>query len=329
MRLRLIETVVTYASRDKLVLTRRGIALRYQAKGDWESVSAMLLRGTTTRELESLLPANEVERLLQTVNTEGWLTTSSIAKTAPALDRQLGYLTMFDRDAGLAQSRISSGSVVILGVGGIGVVAVEHLVRAGIGSVTLIDFDKVEISNLNRHLLFSKADIGRSKIEAARDRLLQINPKLKVEIFDRFVNSIKDLQDVNLLPGDVLLIAIDRPRNIASELSDSIEQYGVKVMMGAVGLEKGFWGPFLVPGGHQLKCFEFEASEVSLEWARTAEPTPWSFGPTNTVIGAQIAHDVIQHLVSNWCPSLEKRIFVDFKTNEITRVPMKRCSSHN
>jgi len=328
LRIRLIESVSVIPLNGELLLTRGKVALRYRTAGDWQSVSVLLKAGTTRSELERFLTEPVVQRLLRTTNGEGWLTTSLAVAASPALERQIGYLTMFNKDAGLAQTRVSSSSVSILGVGGIGVVVAEHLARAGVGSLSLIDFDFVEESNLNRHLLFDTSDVGKSKVEAARDHLRLISPKSQVNTHHRFVESLEDLVGTGLESDDVLVIAIDQPRNIATELSDSTERYGVRVMMGAVGLETGFWGPFLVPGGHQLKCLDLDAGQEAREWADAVSPTPWSFGPSNTVIGAQIAHDVIQYVASNWCLSLERRNFIDFSTLEITSLQFVNCSAH-
>ncbi len=81
------------------------------------------------------------------------------------------------------QQRIASASVAVLGCGALGTVAAEILVRAGVGRVRLIDRDVVEWTNLQRQSLFdeSDADQGRSKAEAAAERLLQINSGLIIE----------------------------------------------------------------------------------------------------------------------------------------------------
>lgn len=66
---------------------------------------------------------------------------------------------------------------------------------AGLGHLTIIDFDRVELSNLNRQILYTEADIGRNKAETARDRLLQLNSEINVEAVDTRVDehNINDL----------------------------------------------------------------------------------------------------------------------------------------
>ncbi|QYK11303.1 HesA/MoeB/ThiF family protein [Shewanella rhizosphaerae] len=73
----------------------------------------------------------------------------------------------------LGQQRLMEASVAIVGVGGLGQLCAQYLSAAGIGQLTLIDDDKVELSNLPRQLLFSHADCGQYKAEVARDRLVE------------------------------------------------------------------------------------------------------------------------------------------------------------
>lgn len=70
--------------------------------------------------------------------------------------------------------------VIVFGIGGVGGHLVETLVRAGIGEVTIVDFDVVDESNINRQLIALHSTIGRAKIDVLSERLLDINPKLKL-----------------------------------------------------------------------------------------------------------------------------------------------------
>jgi molybdopterin/thiamine biosynthesis adenylyltransferase len=79
------------------------------------------------------------------------------------------------------QRRLCAATVAIVGLGGIGSVAAELLCRAGIGHLILIDDDSVQGINLHRQLLYSRADVGTRKSDAARERLLAIWPDAKVE----------------------------------------------------------------------------------------------------------------------------------------------------
>ena len=83
-------------------------------------------------------------------------------------------------------NKLQNSKVAVFGIGGVGSYAVEGLVRAGVGNFILVDNDTVSVSNLNRQIIAIKETIGKSKVEVAKDRILSINPKAKVEIYKEF-----------------------------------------------------------------------------------------------------------------------------------------------
>jgi molybdopterin/thiamine biosynthesis adenylyltransferase/rhodanese-related sulfurtransferase len=101
---------------------------------------------------------------------------------APAeLQRYARHLAM--PEFGLAaQKKLKAARVLCIGAGGLGSPISMYLAAAGVGTLGLVDPDVVEVSNLQRQLLFGQSDIGRPKLEAARDRLLDINPHLEVRM---------------------------------------------------------------------------------------------------------------------------------------------------
>ncbi len=86
-------------------------------------------------------------------------------------------------DAG-GQLKLANAKVVIFGLGGLGSSASIYLAAAGVGHLVLNDFDKVDLSNLQRQILHSTNDIGKLKTESARDHLLSLNPELTLTLID-------------------------------------------------------------------------------------------------------------------------------------------------
>jgi adenylyltransferase/sulfurtransferase len=80
------------------------------------------------------------------------------------------------------QTRLKRSSVLLVGTGGLGSPAALYLAAAGVGHLGLVDFDTVDLSNLQRQVLFGTAQIGQSKAEAARERLLQLNPTVQITV---------------------------------------------------------------------------------------------------------------------------------------------------
>src|SRR5712675_3034338 len=80
------------------------------------------------------------------------------------------------------QRRLNAAKVLCIGAGGLGSPAALYLAAAGIGKLGLVDFDDVDLSNLQRQILHGTKDVGRGKLESARDRLSDINPKIEIEL---------------------------------------------------------------------------------------------------------------------------------------------------
>ncbi|MDA7580863.1 HesA/MoeB/ThiF family protein [Candidatus Pelagibacter sp.] len=89
----------------------------------------------------------------------------------------------------LGQKKIISSKVLIVGAGGLGSPAAEFLSRAGIGSLGIIDDDKVSLSNLHRQSLYNTSDVGKFKVKIAKDKIKKINPNTKITIYKIRLNN--------------------------------------------------------------------------------------------------------------------------------------------
>jgi tRNA A37 threonylcarbamoyladenosine dehydratase len=130
----------------------------------------------------------------------------------PSQERRLGGVArLYGEDIFNA---LQKTHVVVIGLGGVGSWAAEALVRSAIGEITLIDFDHVSISNTNRQLHALEGEFGKSKIDVMAQRLVLINPELKVHCIDDFL---KPDNFAKYLPkGAAILDAMD---DVASKLA--------------------------------------------------------------------------------------------------------------
>ena len=87
------------------------------------------------------------------------------------------------------QKKLLMSKVFILGMGGLGSPVSMYLTSAGIGTLGIADFDKVELSNLQRQVLFDQKSINKSKVEVAKKKLLLMNPKLKINIYKKKITK--------------------------------------------------------------------------------------------------------------------------------------------
>jgi tRNA A37 threonylcarbamoyladenosine dehydratase len=122
---------------------------------------------------------------------------------ANPLFRRLTLITGEGAAKALEESR-----VIVVGIGGVGSWAAEALVRSGVGSVSLVDSDRVCVSNTNRQIQASNANIGRLKTEVLEERLRDINPSCRVTSFPRFFSK-ETADSFDIRGADFVIDAID------------------------------------------------------------------------------------------------------------------------
>lgn len=90
--------------------------------------------------------------------------------------------------------KLNNSHVIVFGVGGVGGYVVEALVRSGIGSLTIVDFDRVDITNINRQIIATNETIGKVKVEVLKERILSINPDINIYAYEeKFFRDKKDI----------------------------------------------------------------------------------------------------------------------------------------
>ena len=138
-----------------------------------------------------------------------------------------------DRHGTMLQNKITSTTVAVCGLGGLGSNIAIALTRAGIGKLILIDFDKVDITNLHRQQ-YKANQIGMSKTEALRDNLKEINPYLETEIHTVRLaeNNAKDM----LSEADMICEAFDNAESKAMLTNFVLEKMPDKYIVAASGM---------------------------------------------------------------------------------------------
>lgn len=116
---------------------------------------------------------------------------------------------------------LQNSTVMVFGLGAVGGYALEGLARAGIGHLILVDFDVFDESNINRQILALSSTIGKKKTEAAKQRVLEINPECDVELEDTFVTD----ENINILLSRKIDYAVDAIDILKSKCSLMYELY--------------------------------------------------------------------------------------------------------
>ncbi|MFC5828903.1 HesA/MoeB/ThiF family protein [Nonomuraea insulae] len=188
------------------------------------------------------------------------------------------------------QLRLKSARVLVLGLGGTGSHTAWTLAAAGVGRLHLVDPDAVELSNLNRQILYTEADIGRPKTEVALDRLRRVNSDIEITAERTAVDGPEEL--ARLIDGwHVLALCADRPR----------EPYGIQTWAnracaraGIPWVSGGYHGPLVSVGvfGPGGPCFECVRAGIAPQ-PGGGYAWPGVTGASAGLSGQLVAHDVL------------------------------------
>lgn len=262
---------------------------------------------------------NVAEReVVRSLFEKGFLATLNEKPSSGRTNRSLGHFLSFSASPERCLERVQESTVCILGVGGVGSVVLQHLVAAGVKKFILLDCDVVEPSNLNRQHIYSLADVGRRKIDAAVDFIRSRSKNCAIQIFHSKIHSLKSLLALDMPECDLIANCLDTPRG---EVDDIVHGFGemreTPVIGAGVGVIYGHWGPLLSPtGGVTFQDWK-RANLKSVPSATPEKPTRWSFGPTNTLVSTHMVFDII-----NWLSgkkdvlSFNRRVVVRFDDNQ-------------
>ena len=182
------------------------------------------------------------------------------------------------------QEKLENAKVFVAGAGGLGSPVSTYLAVAGIGEIIIADFDSVDLSNLNRQFLHHEKDIGREKIKSAEEKLLSLNPEIKVETIRE---KITDENAGSLVPPcDLIIDALDNfdTRHVLNRLA--VER-NIPLIHGAVSGYRG-QATTIIPGKTPCLCCIFPSS-----FKKEVFPV---LGTTPGVIGSIQANEAIKYL---------------------------------
>lgn len=167
--------------------------------------------------------------------------------TTSYTSRTYAFYNTFGMDN--AAKILSDKRVLVLGCGGIGTHLAWHLLSMGVGHITLLDFDTVEVSNLNRQLLFDSLDAGQKKTEVLKNKLLRIKPDADIKTIDLKIDSPKTLDGVCCASQyDLIIKALDTPLMISHWVDEVCKLRHIPYISGITARESVLIGPTYIPG---------------------------------------------------------------------------------
>ena len=181
----------------------------------------------------------------------------SIARRAETIELSRAEIERYSRHlimpevAMAGQKRLKASSVLLIGAGGLGSPLGLYLAAAGLGRIGLVDFDVVDASNLQRQILHTTDDVGRPKLQSAREHLTAINPHVKLELHETRLTSANVLEIFE--PYDVI---VDGTDNFATRylVNDACVLLGKPNVYGSIFRFEGQASVFAPPAGPCYRC---------------------------------------------------------------------------
>ena len=184
--------------------------------------------------------------------------------------------------------KLKNVHVAVFGLGGVGSYTIEALARSGIGHLTLVDKDVVDITNINRQLIADTTTVGKLKVDIAKERLLKINPNLEISIHPTFYDSTK-AEEFFATSYDYIIDAID---TVSSKLSLVEEAFKRHIpIISCMGT------------GNKLDPTQFEVSDI----------TKTSVCPLAKVMRKELKERDISHLKVVYSKEIPKRFDEEHK----------------
>ena len=218
------------------------------------------------------------------------------------------------------QKKILSSKVLIVGLGGLGCPAAENLVRAGIGTIGLIDYDIVNLSNIHRQSLFNSKDINKAKVSVAAKKLKEINPLTKIKIYKTKLNN-KNIK--NIIKNYELII--DGSDNFKTKflINDYCLKFKKKLITGAISKFDGhiFSFNFKDKKTASLKNFyqekEISDDDLNCEFEGV-------LGTTASIVGATQANEALKMIMEIGQNLKNQILIIDLLNLNFRRVKFKK-----
>lgn len=249
-------------------------------------------------------------------------------------DRQLRYfgdLAGGGMPRAAAQARLEAATVAVLGLGGLGGMAATMLTVCGVGTIVGVDHDVVELSNLARQVLYGQGDLGRPKVEAAAERLRQLNARSRFIGISQRLDSTTAVADV-IAGADFVVAAVDWPADrISGWVNDACWAAGIPYVGMSQHPPLVRVGPTYLPGATGcLTCQEaayrrrfplFDAARAAISDSSPAA----TYAPACGLIGSLVANEAIAH-ITGLAPvaCLGRSTVIDLTTLAVTHEEVPR-----
>ncbi|QFT87896.1 Molybdopterin-synthase adenylyltransferase [Bacillus sp. THAF10] len=244
----------------------------------------------------------------------------------------VNYMSHFcppNMDPSHFQKKISNAKITIIGMGAFGCSLLFNLAGLGVRNVRIIDFDTVDLSNLNRQMLFNEQDIGRLKIDAAQDFMSAFYSSMKIETINQKIDQYTLIEP--LIEGsDLVILAADQPFLLLQRwVNEACVNKSIPFIAGGINITMGQFNTIIPGESGCIDCMHIHNFKETEDYAvivhRVLEenfiPPNTATSPNLMMITGIIASEVFKFLTELEKPqSLGKLLRFDFMNYETTKI---------
>jgi len=215
------------------------------------------------------------------------------------------------------QQRLLDSRIVIIGMGGLGAPAAMYLAAAGVGHITIVDFDSVDLTNLQRQIIHTTSDIGRPKVLSAQETLSQLNPEIEIKTVDKNL----DIQELSKLVAGMHAI-LDCTDNFETRfiINRAAAMNGVPLVSGAVVRMEGQVTVFdPANGGACYRCLYDETGGVPETCSENG-----ILAPAAGLVGSIQATETMKVLLGLGKSLVGRLLLIDAKNMEFREIRIRK-----
>ncbi len=243
----------------------------------------------------------------------------------PREERRYSKQIMINEIGITGQEKLKNAKVLVVGAGGLGCAVLQYLTVAGIGTLGIAEFDRVDESNLQRQVLYGSDDVGKLKSIIAKSRLEHLNSLVKFEIFNLRIeksNSLRHFKNFDII--------VDATDNYETRyiINDSCVILNKPMVHGSIYKYEGMVSVFNFGGGATYRCYNPDKQEMNFK-----NPAPSQvglFGVLPGITGTLMANEVIKIITETGDVLGGKVLFFNILSNTFRTISVKSIpGNHN
>lgn len=312
-KLKVDAVIVHYSDYDLVLYKNKRFKICFQTE-EFKNIYFLLRKGTSLIELALIYSIEYVQLLWESLLQMGVLIDDlENLHNNNSYEKQLFHLENLAPTPIHLQQTLSEKCIAIIGVGEIGSILLDQLIRLGIQNYILIDDDDVQIHHLNKQFMYSLKNVGFSKVDVCSSKIKKSHPNGHVSVFKKSIKNQDDLSNIfeKSIP-DLVINASDEPHLFNQLALKVCSEYQIPYITGSIGPNFGSVGPFIDQPSDMIQFLKGTECEQTSKNIKVGTPFLGTQKPSNCIIPILVAFDAVRFLLNKQPISYNKILHVDF-----------------